>query len=577
MKLKLAKTAGFCMGVRRAVEIVLDTANRQQGPIYTYGPVIHNPQVLEILAEKGVTVLEDVSGAKSGSVVIRAHGAPPQAMQALVDAGLTIINATCPRVIKVQTIISKYARQGCAAIIVGDRDHPEVTGLLGYAEGMGYIISHPDDLDKLPSLERAIVVAQTTQDRHLFDSIARTIAIRFPHFKVFNTICDSTLKRQAEVREMAKSVDAVVVVGGHNSANTRRLAHVVQQEGVPAFHIESEAELDYEAIEPLDSVGITAGASTPNWVIKKVYRTLEALPHQARGRWRLTVFRIQRWLLLSNLYLAVGAGCLSYTCALLSGIRPGFASALMATCYVLSMHILNNFIGKEAVRYNDPDRASFYDHNRPILLTLAIVSGAVGLFMAFALGSVPFLVLCIISLLGLFYKVKIIPRRLKIGKKIQRISDVPGSKTVLIALAWGVVTVILPHLSVSLEITTTMIFVSLWASVMAFVRTAFFDILDMQGDRIVGQESLPIVLGEKKTVRILKQLLVIFLAALIFAPMMHLTTTLAYGMILSVFYMAAVLMAFEQHWVVPGFRFEFLVETLFVFTAMVSGLWQVLV
>jgi len=578
MKLKLAKTSGFCMGVRRAVEIVLDAANRQQGPIYTYGPLIHNPQVLEILAEKGVTVLDDISGAKPGSVVIRAHGVPPRAKQALVDAGFTIIDATCPRVIKVQTIISKYARQGCAVIIVGDKDHPEVVGLLGYAKGMGYVISHPEDLDKLPSLERAIVVAQTTQDGHLFDSITRTIAARFPYFKVFNTICDSTLKRQAEVREMAKNVDAVVVVGGRNSGNTQRLAQVVEQEGVPAFHIESEAELDCKAIETLASIGITAGASTPNWVIKNVYRTIEALPYQARGRRDLTVFRIQRWLLLSNLYLAVGAGCLSYTCALLSGIRPDFASALMATCYVLSMHILNNFIGREAVRYNDPDRASFYDHNRPILLTLAIVSGAVGLFMAFALGSVPFLVLCIISLLGLFYKVKIIPELFRIGgKKIQRISDVPGSKTVLIALAWGVVTGGLPHLSVSLQITTTMIFVSLWASVIAFVRTAFFDILDMQGDRIVGQESLPIVLGEKKTVRILKQLLVIFLAALIFAPMMHLTTTLAYGMILSVFYIAAVLMAFEQHWVVPGFRFEFLVETLFVFTAMVSGLWQLLV
>jgi 4-hydroxy-3-methylbut-2-enyl diphosphate reductase len=175
------------------------------------------------------------------------------------------------------------------------------------------------------------------------------------------------------------------------------------------------------------------------------------------------------------------------------------------------------------------------------------------------------------------YKVKIIPRGLKIGKKIQRISDVPGSKTVLIALAWGVVTVVLPHLSVSLQITTRMIFVSLWASVMVFVRTAFFDIHDMQGDRIVGQESLPIVLGERKTFRILKQLLVIFLAALIFAPMMHLSTTLAYGMILSVFYMAEVLKAFERQWVVPGLRFEFLVETLFVFTAMVAGVWRSLV
>ena len=143
LKLKLAKMAGFCMGVRRAVDIVLDASNREQGPVYTYGPLIHNPQVLEILAEKGVTVLDDVSGTEPGSVVIRAHGVPPQAKQGLIDAGFTIIDATCPRVIKVQTIISRYAKQGCSVIIVGDKDHPAVVGLLGYDEGMGYVISHP--------------------------------------------------------------------------------------------------------------------------------------------------------------------------------------------------------------------------------------------------------------------------------------------------------------------------------------------------------------------------------------------------------------------------------------------------
>ena len=561
------------MGVRRAVEIVLDTANTQEGPIYTYGPLIHNPQVLEILAEKGVTVLHDIHGSIPGSVVIRAHGVPPQVKQSLVDAGCTVIDATCPRVIKVQTIISRYAKKGWATIIVGDKDHPEVAGLLGYAEETGYVISHPDDIDRLPFLEHGIVVAQTTQDGVLFDRIARTIVERFPHFKVFNTICDSTLKRQAEAREMASSLDAVVVVGGRDSGNTQRLAQVVEQQGIRAFHIESEEELDHEEIEALGAVGITAGASTPNWVIKNVYRTLEALPHKGK-RWRLAVFRVRRWLLLSNLYLALGAGCLSYTCALLSGLVPSFASALMASCYVLSMHILNNFIGQEAVRYNDPDRANFYHYNRWVLLILAVAAGAVGLFMAFILGPEPFLILGIISLLGVFYNVRIIPGGLQIGKRIERISDVPGSKTVLIALAWGIVTAVLPHLAVSLQITMTMLFVALWASVMAFVRTALFDILDMQGDRIVGQESLPIVLGEKKTFRILKQILAIFLIALILAPLMHLTTTLAYGMILSVFYMVVLLVAFERRWVVPGFRFEFLIETLFVFTLVVSALWH---
>ncbi len=560
------------MGVRRAVEIVLDVANSEDGPVYTFGPLIHNPQVLEILAEKGVSVLDDPSVPGPGSVVIRAHGVPPHIKQALADSGLTIIDATCPRVVKVQTIISRYASKGYAVIIVGDRDHPEVMGLLGYAKGRGHVISRLEDLAGLPDLEQAIVVAQTTQDGRLFDAVAQAIKERFPRIKIFNTICDSTHRRQDEVRDMAKSVDAVVVVGGKNSGNTQRLAQVAEQEGVPVFRIERQEDLDCDSLEPLRSVGVTAGASTPNWVIKKVCRKLEGLP---KKKWRNILFRMQRWLLLSNIYLAMGAGCLSFACALLSGIRPSLPAALMATCYVLSMHISNNFSGKEAVRYNDPDRASFYEYNRGILLTLAIISGAAGLFTAFTLGFVPFFVLWVISVLGVLYKVKLFPRPVKIGRNIERISDVPGSKTVLIAMAWGVVTVVLPHLSVSLRLTTTMVFVFIWASVMAFVRTAFFDILDMQGDRIMGQESLPIVLGEKKTLRLLKQLLVISLAVLVFAPIVHVTTSLAYCMILSVFYMAGVVQAFERHWVVPGFRFEFLVETIFVFIAAVSLVWQV--
>jgi len=571
LRIKLARTAGFCMGVRRAVEIVLDVANTQEGPIYTFGPLIHNPQVLEILAEKGVSILDDPSVPGPGSVVIRAHGVPPQAKQALADSGLTVIDATCPRVVKVQTIIAKYAKQGYGVIIVGDRDHPEVMGLMGYAKGQGHVISCSEDLDKLPSLERAIVVAQTTQDGRFFNTISRTMKERFPHFKLFDTICDSTHKRQAEVRSMAKGVDAVVVVGGRNSGNTQRLAQVAEQEGIPVFHVEREEELDRKAIEPLQAVAVTAGASTPNWVIKKVCRTLEGLP---KKRWRKVIFRIQRWLLLSNLYLALGAGCLSYACALLSGIRPSLPSAAMATCYVLSMHILNNFIGKEAVRYNDPDRAHFYEDNRGVLLSFAAMSGAGGLFTAFTLGLVPFSVLCVISLLGLLYKVKLFPRPLKIGRKIEGISDIPGSKTVLIALAWGVVTVALPHLSISLRMTATMIFVFLWASVMAFVRTAFFDILDMQGDRIVGQESLPIVLGDRKTLQLLKLLLALSFAVLVVAPLAHVATPLAYWLILSIFYMAGVVLAVERDWIVPGFRFEFLVETFFVFTAAVSLVWQ---
>src|SRR6056297_1318182 len=192
MKITIARTSGFCMGVRRAVEMALDASNKNQAPIYTYGPLIHNPQVLSILAEKGITVLEKIPESGEGIVIIRAHGVPPRERQALIDAGFQVIDATCPRVIKVQSIIVKHARDGYASIIIGDREHPEVKGLLGYAGEAGYTADSIDALDGLPDFEKAIVVAQTTQDIAFFDRVRDWARRKHPHYKIFSTICDST-------------------------------------------------------------------------------------------------------------------------------------------------------------------------------------------------------------------------------------------------------------------------------------------------------------------------------------------------------------------------------------------------
>lgn len=576
MKIRLAKTAGFCMGVQRAVEIVLDVANSGASPVYTFGPLIHNPQVLNILEQKGVSIVTDPSQVPPGQIVIRAHGIMPQTKERLQQAGFSVIDATCPRVIKVQTIISKYAKQGYAVLIVGDEDHPEVVGLMGFAEGDVHVIRNPDQINDLPTYGNVIVVAQTTQEESLFDAVVAAARTRFDNVLEFNTICYSTRERQAEAREMAKDVDAVVVVGGRYSGNTQRLAQVVEHEGTRAFHVESESDLSFEALGNLKTVGVTAGASTPNWVIKKVYQCLENRPDAHLGFLSRGARRLQRWLLLSNVYLAVGAGCLSYSCALLSGTRPSLPAAVMATCYVLSMHILNNFIGQEAVRYNDPDRAAFYETHQWPLIVLAGVSGTVGLVMAFLLGPLPFALLGVISILGLLYKVRLLPDALSRMVRVRRISDIPGSKTVLIALAWGIVTAALPHLSQGVAVGTSTVFVVLFATAIAFVRTAFFDILDMQGNRLVGQESLPIVLGEKKVLALLKHVLIFSMGASLFAPIMNLATSLAYGLTLSLLYLGWSIQAFEKRWILPGSKFEFLVETVFPFTALVSFLWWLL-
>jgi 4-hydroxy-3-methylbut-2-enyl diphosphate reductase len=565
----MAKTAGFCMGVRRAVEMVLDAPNQHEEPIYTYGPLIHNPQVLELLQEKGIRVLADVPETGPGTVLVRAHGVPPEARHRLKAAGFRVIDATCPRVIKVQTIIRKHTKKGYASIIIGDRDHPEVSGLLGYAGDQGHVVDSLSDLDDLPPFDRAIIVAQTTQNRDFYDKVAEWASRNHPHYKVFHTICDSTSKRQAEIQELSREVDAIVVVGGHNSGNTRRLAQIAGQTGKPVYQVETETELDLQALSSVERVGLTAGASTPNWIIRRVYRTLEQIPLRRAQGWRRMAFTLQRALLLTNIYVSLGAGSLCYANMKLQGIDRYFPFVLIAVLYVQSMHILNNLIGTKADRYNDPDRASFYDHHKLLLTTLAVTGGAVGLLAAYAAGVLPFSLLLFMSLMGLSYNLKVLPPSF-LGGRIRRLRDIPGSKTVLIALAWGMVTTLVPTLSARGGVALDTLIVLFWSTGLVFVRTAFFDILDVQGDRIVGQGTIPILLGEQRTLSLLKGLLAALTVLMAVAGLAGWVAPVGAALSVCPLSIGLVLLAHERGRMHPGIRLEFLVETHFILAGVIA-------
>ncbi|MBW2008401.1 MAG: 4-hydroxy-3-methylbut-2-enyl diphosphate reductase [Deltaproteobacteria bacterium] len=265
MRVRLAKTAGFCMGVRRAMELALSEANKSDGPLYTYGPLIHNEQVLDLLESKGVrsvTDLETLRDSARGRIIIRAHGIPPATRKALRASPLEVIDGTCPRVARVQAIIRYYTSKGHTALIVGDPEHAEVVGLVGYAKTSAYVIRHEDEVAGLPELDRVILVAQTTQDEKKYGQVTRKVKERFPDARVFQTICEATRQRQEEVRLLAESVDAVVVVGGYHSGNTQRLAQIARSQGVPTFHVETEKELDKATLARMELIGVTAGAST---------------------------------------------------------------------------------------------------------------------------------------------------------------------------------------------------------------------------------------------------------------------------------------------------------------------------
>lgn len=277
-EIKIAKSAGFCWGVRRAFEKVLDVA-RKGSPVYTYGPLIHNPQAVEDLEKKGIKVIDSINEKINGTVVIRTHGLPPKEREKLKKSGAVICDATCPDVAAIQGIVKKHLKQNCFIIIIGDKNHPEVQALLGYAEGRGVAIMKPQDIDNLSigSDEKICVIAQSTQKRENFEKLVEVIKKKYMHCEVFDTICESTAERQKETMALAQEVDVMVVVGGKNSANTTRLAQVSKEMGTPTFHIEQARELKDEDFKDFKSIGVTAGASTPDWIIEEVLKVLKKL------------------------------------------------------------------------------------------------------------------------------------------------------------------------------------------------------------------------------------------------------------------------------------------------------------
>jgi 4-hydroxy-3-methylbut-2-enyl diphosphate reductase len=268
MEILIAKGAGFCFGVKRAIDISFAMADSKQEGIYTFGPIIHNPQVVEKLREKGISPTDDIHRDGLKVLIIRTHGIPLDLMKRASEAGYKIVDATCPFVTKAQHYAKLLNDDGYQVVILGDRDHPEVRGLISYAGDDALVIDGKEDLPALKS--RVGIVVQTTQPVEGLKRLMGKVIEQTREMKVYNTICNSTALRLKETEEMAGRVDVMVVVGGKNSANTTQLANLCAILPVRTYHIETAGELRPEWFRGSRKVGITAGASTPDWIIDEV-------------------------------------------------------------------------------------------------------------------------------------------------------------------------------------------------------------------------------------------------------------------------------------------------------------------
>lgn len=277
MEIILAKTAGFCMGVKRAMQMALQTARSTKQKVYTCGPLIHNPQAIEFLLENGVESIKDWRVISSGTLIIRAHGMPANEIGEMKKLGFRIVDATCPHVVTSQKKIKKYSDGGYKIVIIGDKDHPEILSLQSFARGKQcHVISSQEELVSLDVAGKTMVIAQTTFNVDQFTQIANAIKSINPKAVISNSICQATSERQQEILQLASKVEAVVVVGGKASANTRRLAEIAASICDRTYHVETAVELESINLRNVTRVAVTAGASTPDFITEQVINFLKA-------------------------------------------------------------------------------------------------------------------------------------------------------------------------------------------------------------------------------------------------------------------------------------------------------------
>ncbi len=276
MELILAKQAGFCFGVKRATQMAFEAAGKGE-KTFTLGPIIHSPQVVQKLEQMGVKVIQNISEQETGTIIIRSHGVAAEEVDEAVRKALEIVDATCPFVKKAQEHVKSLSQAGYDVVVVGDADHPEVQGIVSYAKGKVYVVGSGEEAARLPRMAKIGVVAQTTQSFENLKNVVLECLMKGGEIRVFHTICDATAVRQEEAKALAKQVDCMIVIGGYNSANTKRLAEVCAELQPKTHHIETAQQLDPSWFAGVGKAGVTAGASTPKWLIDEVMERIEEI------------------------------------------------------------------------------------------------------------------------------------------------------------------------------------------------------------------------------------------------------------------------------------------------------------
>ena len=566
------------MGVKRAVKLVLGTAADASGPVFTWGPLIHNPQVVDFLRRQGVNIAEKIEDFDAdATIVIRSHGVPPDIKKFLAQKGVGICDATCPKVARVQGIIKKYSAKGRDVVIIGYADHAEVKGLLGYAGERGHVVCAVRDIPTLPELERPVVIGQTTLNREKYLECADAVKSRFPKTLIIDTLCDSTSQRQIEIREMAKEADAIVVVGGYNSSNTKRLFEVAESTGVASFWVETEEELDPEDFLDARTVAVTAGASTPHWIVSRVIERLERMRKGRIPLWEIPSIKDFGYAVIqSNLLTGLAAAMLAASALFLAGAKIDPLLLLATGLFIFGVNTVYNLIDWQGFILADPSKLGFFWSNRVLLATASVLGLVVSASLMWFFGPLPFgLTIAGVFIAGLFAVLRG-TRLFPISRKLVTWREVPGAKDLLYTFGWLFAAGLIPIITTWGSRFWPSILALVWVGLLSLLRSALFSITDLETDRILERESYATVVGEKGVWKITIAAVVLSAAIIVVGVSTGIFRIAVLSELLFLAYMIFLILRFRRSGIGRGTRAELAVEGGFISGGVIAILIGVL-
>ncbi|MDY6969514.1 MAG: 4-hydroxy-3-methylbut-2-enyl diphosphate reductase [Spirochaetota bacterium] len=515
MKIDIARHSGFCMGVRNAVIKAVDIINNSPEEIYIDGPLIHNPQTVEILKNRGLVLLENPEDIDNRIIAVRAHGITKQRLDDINKRSKSFINLTCKKVAYVQGIVKKFSLKGYHILILGDDNHAEVLSIKSHASNGVTVLSSLETIDNIPPANKYLLVAQTTLDINYFNKAVDKLKKQIENIEIINTICSATRDRQNDLHKaIQKGVDSIVVVGGRNSANTKRLAEIGRQNNIRVYHIETEKELNPEDFSSVKHLLITAGTSTPAWIINNCLEKLYEIKYRTISKLLSILKSFIEFIIRTNIFSALMSIFFTAAisrCSILDCKKP---SLILSVSFIFLMYSVNNFFQSKIIMLSNPFKFDLYNRSKVILSFLTVLSFGVFIYSSF-LTDIHIQILYIFSLVfGILYALPWI-------KKLVGLIDIRllhilfNAKSLISSLGWSVVILFIPYISEPYEIN---IFLPLFVicSSIIIVRNVLLDLVGYHGDLLLGVETIPTVFGIKFTKSIFITLSVLFTASIVY-------------------------------------------------------------